>query len=599
MLVLISGATAAVAADWKPADGPLLTRWAKDVTPARALPEYPRPQLSRPEWQSLNGLWDYAVTGRTDEAPRTYAGSILVPFPLESALSGVMKRLDPKERLWYHRRFVVPKEWAGRRVLLHFGAVDWETTVSVNGRELGGHRGGYDAFTYDVTRALKDDGPQDVLVSVFDPTDAGWQLRGKQTLHPGGAAYTACSGIWQTVWLEPVAYSAVETLRMVPDLNAGLLHLTVTGRTKPGPMTVTATAFDGKDRAGEAHGVINAEITPETTKNLVDWYKATSTWGSVEVDLPIKNVRPWTPDDPFLYDLTVELKDGDDKTVDTVRSYFGMRTIAVGRDAKGAARPLLNGKPIMLPGALDQGYWPNGVYTAPTDEALRFDVEAAKRLGLAAVRKHLKVEPDRYYYWTDKLGLLVLQDMPSGNEGDPFTDAPTSPEAAAQCETEMRALIRQRWNHPSILCWELFNEGWGQYDTFRHAKWAKELDPTRLIDEASGFPRHGGGDVCDTHGGNAPKDPKRISIDTETAGFGLTDPEHRWPGKPWATGTYDPKTGGEGRGDLCPVDDASRRWYTGASGISTGPCGRTGTPPAAAATSRCSCTTWKPRATAC
>ena len=268
-----------------------------------------------------------------------------------------------------------------------------------------------------------------------------------------------------------------------------------------------------------------------------------------------------------------------------------MRTIAVGKDEHGVPRPLLNGQPIMLPGALDQGYWPDGIYTAPTDAALRFDIEAAKQLGLVAIRKHVKVEPERYYYWADRLGLLILQDLPSGREGDPFTDLPTSPEAASTCEMERRLLIQSRWNHPSIIAWVLFNEGWGQHDTLRHASWARQLDPTRLIDEASGFPRHGGGDIHDTHGGDAPQDGRRICLDSETAGFGLAALGHSWPGQLWATGTYDPQTGGEiAAQELYPVEDASKtgsRNAWSASIATRGPSARAREP---AATSKSSCT---------
>jgi len=540
-----------------------MTPWANDVSPANALPEYPRPQMVRKQWQNLNGLWDYAITMKSEERPpAAYDGKILVPYPIESALSGVMKPLLPRQRLWYRREFSVPGDWAGRRVLLHFGAVDWETNVWVNGKHLGGHRGGYDSFTFDVTAALNRQGPQELIVSAWNPADEGWQLRGKQTLHPGGAAYTACSGIWQTVWLEPVPEASIEELAMVADPAAGILRLTVSTRTPPRRLLVQATALDGAMASGSAHAQVNAEITPDVEKNL-SWYKARSTSGSVTLDVPISNARPWTPDVPFLYGLKVELKDESGQTLDSVSSYFGLRSITVGHDESGNTRPMLNGKPTMLPGALDQGYWPDGIYTAPTDEALRFDIEAAKKLGLAAVRKHLKVEPERWYYWADKLGLLVLQDLPSGRDGDPFTDIPTSPEAATQCKAERQLLIRQRWNHPSIICWVMYNEGWGQHDTLHTARWAKELDPSRLIDEASGFPWHGGGDVIDCHGGIPPKDAHRISLDSETCGFGLRCPAHQWPGEPWATGTYDPNTDGEGSArELYPLDEASKRWYT-------------------------------------
>ena len=356
--------------------------------------------------------------------------------------------------------------------------------------------------------------------------------------------------------------SSVESLHLVPDLAAGLLKLTVNARTPVGATRVAVTVSDGGRTLATARGLLGAELTKGVRENLA-WYKARLIWVTTDIPVPMNDARPWTPDSPVLYDVTVQLLGADGVVLDSVRSYVGMRSIAVGRDERGIPRPFLNGRPIMLPGALDQGFWPDGLYTAATDDALRFDLKAAKQLGLVAVRKHLKIEPERYYYWADRLGLLILQDLPSGQDGDPFTDLPSSPEASSACEMERRLLIQSRWNHPSIFAWALFNEGWGQHDTLRQARWAKELDPTRLIDEASGFPRHGGGDLHDTHGGDAPQDGQRICLDSETAGFGLAALGHSWPGKLWATGTFNPITGGEiAARELSPLDEASKRWFT-------------------------------------
>jgi len=554
----------AFAQNWQPAAGRLMTSWSKLVSPSNALPDYPRPQFVRQNWQSLNGLWDYSVTEKDIQDAGKYSGSILVPYPIESALSGVMKAFLPSQRLWYHRTFTIPSTWSGQHVLMHFGAVDWDSTVLVNGKVLGSHQGGYDCFTYDITNALHSRGPQDVVVSVLDPTGDGWQLKGKQTLHPGGAAYTATSGIWQSVWMEPVPASHLESLHLIPDVAAGVLHVTIDARITPHPMSIRIAAIDGDATVSTVTAPIGAELTPDVTDQLVGWYKATSGLVSTVIDVPIKNAHLWSPEDPHLYNLSVAIVDKDGSVTDRVGSYFGMRSISLGHDTHNNTRLLLNGKPILLCGVLDQGFWPDGIYTAPTDDALRFDLETMRKLGLNADRKHIKIEPDRWYYWADRLGILVLQDMPSGDEGDPNTDEPTSPEAAAECESEMRTLIQQRWNHPAIICWIAYNEGWGQHDTVETSRWIKLLDPSRLVDEASGFPHHGSGDVVDVHGGIPPKSPTEISIDSETSGNGLAVPGHAWPGKPWSTGTYNPKTGGEGPTDngLYPIDDASKIWYT-------------------------------------
>jgi hypothetical protein len=547
---------------WQMAKGPLMTRWAKEVTPQNALIEYPRPQMVRANWQNLNGLWDYAIADKNAPQP-AFGGQILVPYPVESALSGVMKAFKPDQRLWYRRTFTVPAAWNRQRVLLHFGAVDWESKVFVNGQSIGSHRGGYDEFSFDITSRLKSGAPNEIVVAVTDPSDESWQLRGKQVLFPQGAAYTATSGIWQTVWLEPVPQSSIEKLKIVPDLKNGALKLTVNGRTPPRKTRVEIAVADGQKTVATASGVSGGELSPPVLENLA-WYKSTSVKTVADLEIPLPNAHLWTSDDPFLYDLTVTLKDESGQVLDSVKSYFGMRDVAVGHDQNGNTRLMFNGKPIVLAGALDQGFWPDGIYTAPTDAALKFDVEAAKRLGLNAIRKHIKIEPARYYYWCDKLGLLVLQDMPAGYAGDPFTDAVTNPEGALQNESEMRTLIQQNWNHPSIIMWIMYNEGWGQHDTLETARWAKQLDPSRLIDEASGFSHHGGGDVYDIHGGIPPKMLGQIGIVTETMGNGLAVPGHAWPGATWAQGTYDPKTGGEGdtKNGLYPLDEASKNWFT-------------------------------------
>ena len=541
--VLNSPPKIAPANPWQPAKGILMTRWSDQVTPEKVWPEYPRPQMRRDYWLNLNGLWNYQITGK-DEAniPNDYTAKILVPFGIESPLSGVMKPLLPQQRLWYQREVAIPADWEGQRVLLHFGAVDWESTIYIDGKKLGTHRGGYDNFSFDITRHVKAGQHHQIVVSVWDPTNTEWQLHGKQTLHPGGCSYTATSGIWQTVWLEPVPESHIERLDVLPDLDKGILKLTIAARIVPKPMKVQAIVTDDGKPVADVSGVIGDEITPMIQNNLVTFFKATSTWVSTELDIPIPNVKTWSPDSPFLYDLTVHLKDEDGNLLDTVTSYFGMRSVQPGRDQQGNTRLLLNGQPILMPGALDQGFWPDGVYLAPTDEALKFDIEWAKKLGLNTVRKHVKIEPARWYYWADKLGLMVFQDMPTGNCGDPKTDLPTSLEAADQWRSEIHHIIQDKKNHPSIVCWDLFNEAFGGFDYLRNAAWVREMDPSRLLDVSSGFPWRGGGNVLDGHGGVPDKVPNYVTIISEWGTPSLGCAGHQWP-HAWSYGSYDPKTG--------------------------------------------------------
>jgi hypothetical protein len=510
-LLTLALAALAAGAEWRPAKGPLMTRWAKDVTPERVLPEYPRPQMRRDRWLNLNGVWQLAFAKKGEETPtgKELPEKILVPFPVESALSGVMKHED---RLWYRRLFTVPKDWSGQRVLLHFGAVDWEAVVWVNGKKLGDHRGGYDAFSFDVTDALKEGGEQELIVGVWDPTDAGTQPRGKQVLKPGGIYYTPTTGIWQTVWLEPVPPKGIVDLKIIPDVASR--KVTVTVRTAD-EGTIKLTCSDGKDTVARAEG------------------KA-----GVPIELAVPDGKLWTPDAPFLYDLRVELL-RQDKPVDRVESYFGLRSVAVAPDGKGVPRILLNGKPLFQVGPLDQGFWPDGLYTAPTDEALKFDIEITKKLGFNMTRKHVKVEPQRWYYWCDKLGLLVWQDMPSGDRGigDKDPDLVRTPESAAQYDRELKAMIDGLHNHPSIILWVVFNEGWGQFDTRRVTEWTKKYDPTRLVDCASGWADRGVGDVHDVHiypGPGAPAAEKtRAAVLGEFGGLGLGVDGHTWTSKTW------------------------------------------------------------------
>jgi len=501
-------------ADWKAAQGPLKTPWAQEVSPDHALPEYPRPQMVRKKWLNLNGLWQMAFARDGEAAPigKDLEGQILVPFPVESALSGVMKHAD---RLWYRRTFAIPKDCSGQRVLLHFGAVDWEATVWVNGKKLGVHRGGYDPFEWDITEALKTDGAQEVDVGVWDPTDAGTQPRGKQVNKPRGIFYTPTTGIWQTVWLEPVPQASVAALKIVPDIDAGVARLEVELRGSLERGLLRVAVKDGGRTVASATGPLGKTL-----------------------EIPLRNAKLWSPEAPFLYDLHVELLDGTN-VLDQVDSYLGVRKISVGKDAQGVPRLLLNNKPFFQVGPLDQGFWPDGLYTAPTDGALRYDIEVTKKLGFTMARKHVKVEPERWYYWCDKLGLLVWQDMPSGDKSvaPGKGEIKRSAESAQQYEQELKAMIAARQNHPSIVMWVVFNEGWGQFDTARITSLAKQLDPTRLVYCASGWNDMKVGDVHDIHvysGPGAPeREANRAGVLGEFGGLGFQVEGHTWANKIW------------------------------------------------------------------
>ena len=498
------GSAENLSAPWKPAPGTLLTRWAAEVDPAHPHPEYPRPQLVRPDWLNLNGLWNYALTTLAAPEPTNFDGTILVPFPLESALSGVRRRLDENSRLWYQRRFRMPAQWAGQRVRLHFGAVDWEARVFLNGREVGQHRGGYDDFTFDITERLKWTGDEELEVAVADPTEAD-QPHGKQSRKPEGIFYTPSSGIWQTVWLEPVPNVCVEDLRLTPDVDGRRLRVQVNCADRAEGLSVQVQALAAGQEAGRVTGPPNQELS-----------------------LPLAAPHLWSPEDPFLYDLRVTLSQGDLKS-DTVASYFGLRKIALRKDDEGVTRIALNDQFTFQIGTLDQGFWPDGIYTAPTDDALRFDVEFLKRAGFNLARKHVKVEPERWYYWCDRLGLLVWQDMPSGNNA--------TPEGRTQFEVELQRMIAGRGNHPALITWVLFNEGWGQYDTERLAAWLKALDPSRLVDDASGWTDKRAGDLIDVHSYPGPEcrlpEPDRAAVLGEFGGLGLGVPGHTWSDQFW------------------------------------------------------------------
>jgi beta-galactosidase/beta-glucuronidase len=499
---------------WQPAKGPLTTPWTKEVTLANVHNEYPRPQMTREKWQNLNGLWAYKISSSLlndwDIAQQPSDGNILVPFPIESDLSGVKKALLPDQKLWYNRTFVIPVSWKGQRVLLHFGAIDWKATIWINGKKTGTHQGGYEPFAIDITDALKEKGEQQITVSVWDPSDKGFQPAGKQTLNPRGIWYTATSGIWQTVWLEPVPQTAIASLKMVPDIDQKTLQLKVNTNNDLAGYTVKAIVYDKDKKITEENAVLG--------KDLV---------------LHLNDMKLWSPDQPFLYNVTVSLYKGNTKT-DEVKSYFGMRKSSLGKDEKGITRLFLNNKPLFQFGPLDQGFWPDGIYTAPTDKAMKFDIEKTKEWGFNMIRKHVKVEPARWYYYCDKIGLLVWQDMPSGdkhirrNESDIERVA----QSAQNYKEELKEMIDHLYNHPSIVTWVPFNEGWGQFQTEEIAKLISQLDPTRLVDATTGWADRSAGTMHDLHDypgpGMFPVEENRASVLGEFGGQALVVKDHLW-----------------------------------------------------------------------
>lgn len=503
--------------------GRTVTRWAGDVNPRSPLPEYPRPQLKRNQWQNLNGHWWYAIRPKLEKQPAKWDGRIVVPFPIESQLSGVQKQVGKDDVLWYRRSFTIPKAWREQNVILNFGAVDWETTVWINGKEVGSHRGGYDPFSFNVSSFLSDKEEQELVIRVWDPTNSGPQPRGKQLNNPKGIWYTPVTGIWQTVWMEPVPKTWIRSLKIIPDIDAKTVKVQVIA---DGMKPIEITVLDEEKKIVSAMGKSGDTIT-----------------------LAIPELKLWLPDSPFLYDLKVKLGE------DEVASYFGMRKIETRPDDKGITRLFLNNKPLFHFGLLDQGWWPDGLYTAPTDDALKHDLEVTKKLGFNVARKHVKVEPARWYYWADKLGIMVWQDMPSAMQTEGAmkamriprgakADAELTPEAKKLFRGELKAMMDALQNHPSIVMWVPFNEGWGQHDTNEILKWVKKYDPTRLVSGPSGWEDRGYGDTKDMHKYPGPDMfpvvKGRASVLGEFGGLGLPVRGHTWVTQNnWGYRTYE------------------------------------------------------------
>jgi beta-galactosidase/beta-glucuronidase len=509
---------------WKPASNKIMTEWASKVDPQNPLPEYPRPQMVRGNWMNLNGLWNYAIVPKSNEGHPASQGNILVPYAVESALSGVGKTVGKDSILWYERTVTLPANFRNGNVLINFGAVDWKCDVYVNDKHIGTHEGGYDPFSFDITKALTKSTNQKISVRVWDPSDDGPQPRGKQVKNPHGIWYTPVTGIWQTVWLESVPETYIVSTKQTPDVNNKRLTVSVeTTRLKPGDQVV-ASAWDGNKKIAEQSKATGSDIT-----------------------LNIPSPKLWSPSDPFLYDLKVSIiRNG--KPVDEVKSYFGMRKISVVKDNNGIDRMALNGNFLFQVGPLDQGWWPDGLYTAPTDEALKFDIAKTKEMGFNMIRKHVKVEPARWYYYCDKLGMLVWQDMPSGDLGNRWdsrpgvyglaTDKDRTTESEKIYRTEWKEIMQDLHNFPSIVVWVPFNEGWGQFKTAEIVDWTMKQDPSRLLNSASGGNFEAVGHIMDLHNYPDPAMPdpnlfgsKQVLVLGEFGGLGLPVENHTWQDK--------------------------------------------------------------------
>lgn len=509
---------------WKPAGDKIKTEWADKVDPQNVLPEYPRPIMERPQWLNLNGLWDYAITKKDAPLPKTFDGKILVPFAIESSLSGVGKTIKADQSLWYERKFQIPEDWKGKNVLLNFGAVDWKAEVFVNGNKIGEHTGGYTPFSFNITKNLKD-GENSLAVRVWDSTGNGLP-RGKQLDKPRGIFYTSVSGIWQTVWLEPVSASHISGLKITPDLDSSSFDIRVDSDDKSA--TATIKVLD--------NGKVVAQTTAAANKTA---------------NIPVKNPKLWWPKSPFLYDLEITLSNKGGEQVDSVKSYAAMRKFSIAKHGRfGGVDFTLNNKKFFTFGPLDQGWWPDGLYTAPTDEALKFDIQRTKDLGFNSIRKHVKVEPARWYTHCDRLGMVVWQDMPSMfGEGGGWQprgffqgeEITVSKKFEETYRKEWKEIMESLHSYPCIAIWVPFNEAWGQFKTKEITEWTKSMDPSRLVNSASGGNYFDCGDIVDSHDYGNPImymfNNQKVNVVGEYGGIGCAVDGHLWvKDKNWGYG---------------------------------------------------------------
>ncbi|MGS2763113.1 glycoside hydrolase family 2 protein [Sinomicrobium sp. M5D2P9] len=504
-------------AQWKPAGNKIKTEWAAKVDPENVLNEYPRPIMERKEWQNLNGLWNYSITPREKARPEENQGKILVPFAVESSLSGVMKEVGASNVLWYNRNFSVPTAWKEKNIKLNFGAVDWQADIWLNDIKIATHTGGFEPFSIDITPFLEESGEQELTVRVWDPSDEGTQPRGKQVKKPEGIWYTPVTGIWQTVWLEPVAEKHIKDLRVVPDIDRNFVKFTADISNPEYGDLVEVTVLDGTMEVAKVKASANEAF-----------------------EIVMDNPKLWSPESPFLYKTTVKLIGKNKGLTDEFKSYFAMRKISTKRDENGVVRMQLNNKDYFHFGPLDQGWWPDGLYTAPTDEALKYDIVKTKEMGYNMIRKHVKVEPARWYTHCDELGILVWQDMPNGDrqkdwqmrsyyEGNEYRRTAKSEEIYRK---EWKGIMDYLYSYPSIVVWVPFNEAWGQFKTEEITEWTKSYDPNRLVNSASGGNHFRTGDILDLHNYPQPDlflyDANRVTVLGEYGGIGLPMKGHLW-----------------------------------------------------------------------